>query len=285
MKFADLNFAWADARAVVACTATVSTKAARTVETVRITCDTVAAPAAAVSLAAKAERRQQLAFAGRKTPVTVKATAKNVDPRWVDVLAAMAEGVGVVEAIEVVKTTSAAKVAQAKAVTVKAAMSLADLTVKGKKTVKAGVAKATEAVAEVAEVVVRRWTAAEKAAAKVAKAARKAQAVIAKKAAAVALKAQLVADKATAQLTAATAALAEGIDKKAIEAVVGTEVAQAAINAEFARLINSIKTLQARTYVFNGKDKVSYTDTRTGATSYYVIEWKAHEVVSFKVQG
>ena len=52
-----------------------------------------------------------------------------------------------------------------------------------------------------------------------------------------------------------------------------------------ARLINSIKTLQARTYVFNGKDKVSYTDTRTGATSYYVIEWKAHEVVSFKAQG
>ena len=75
------------------------------------------------------------------------------------------------------------------------------------------------------------------------------------------------------------------INKEAIEAVVGTEVAQAAINAEFARLINSIKTLQARTYVFNGKDKVSYTDTRTGATSYYVIEWKAHEVVSFKAQG
>ena len=88
-----------------------------------------------------------------------------------------------------------------------------------------------------------------------------------------------------ARLAAAQAAVAEGISKEAIEAVVGTEVAQAAINAEFARLINSIKTLQARTYVFNGKDKVSYTDTRTGTTSYYVIEWKAHEVVSFKVQG
>ena len=254
-------------------------RAASTAKTVLMVCDTVGTDRS-VSLAEKAARRKML------TPTAVKTVVQRVDARWAPVLDALAEGVDTVaEAIEAVKTTSAAKVAQAKAVAIKAAMSLADLAVKGKKTVKAGVAKATEAVAEVAEVVVRRWTAAEKAAAKVAKAARKAQAVIAKKAAAVALKAQLVADKATAQLTAATAALAEGIDKKAIEAVVGTEVAQAAINAEFARLINSIKTLQARTYVFNGKDKVSYTDTRTGATSYYVIEWKAHEVVSFKAQG
>ena len=120
---------------------------------------------------------------------------------------------------------------------------------------------------------------------KAAKAARKAEAVIAKKAAVKAMKLEKVRAKAEADLAAAQAAVAEGINKEAIEAVVGTEVAQAAINAEFARLINSIKTLQARTYVFNGKDKVSYTDTRTGATSYYVIEWKAHEVVSFKAQG
>ena len=259
----------------VAATKAEARRAASAAKTVLMVCDTVSTDRSA-RLAETAARREQLA------PVKGSKVVQRVDSRWAPVLAAMAEGVGVAEAIEVVKTASAAKVAQVKAVVVKAAMSLADLAVKGKKTVKAGVAKATEAVAEV---VVRRWTAAEKAAAKVAKAARKAQAVIAKKAAAVALKAQLVADKATAQLTAATAALVEGIDKKAIEAVVGTEVTQAAINAEFARLINSIKTLQARTYVFNGKDKVSYTDTRTGATSYYVIEWKAHEVVSFKAQG
>ena len=120
---------------------------------------------------------------------------------------------------------------------------------------------------------------------KAAKAARKAEAVIAKKAAVKAMKLEKVRAKAEADLAAAQAAVAEGINKEAIEAVVGTEVAQAAINAEFARLINSIKTLQARTYVFNGKDKVSYTDTRTGVTSYYAIEWKAHEVVSFKAQG
>ena len=128
-------------------------------------------------------------------------------------------------------------------------------------------------------------TPAVKAVLKAAKAARKAEAVIAKKAAVKAMKLEKVRAKAEADLAAAQAAVAEGINKEAIEAVVGTEVAQAAINAEFARLINSIKTLQARTYVFNGKDKVSYTDTRTGATSYYVIEWKAHEVVSFKAQG
>lgn len=265
-------------RQAVAATVAVKAEAAQRAsasKTVLMVCDTVGTERS-VRLAETAARREQLA------PVKGSKVVQRVDSRWAPVLAAMAEGVGVAEAIEVVKTASAAKVAQVKAVAIKAAMSLADLAVKGKKTVKARSAKATEAVAEV---VVRRWTAAEKAAAKVAKAARKAQAVIAKKAAAVALKAQLVADKATAQLTAATAALAEGIDKKAIEAVVGTEVAQAAINAEFARLINSIKTLQARTYVFNGKDKVSYTDTRTGVTSYYAIEWKAHEVVSFKAQG
>lgn len=259
----------------VAATKAEARRAASAAKTVLMVCDTVSTDRSA-RLAETAARREQLA------PVKGSKVVQRVDARWAPVLAAITQEIGVAEAIEVVKTASAAKVAQVKAVAIKAAMSLADLAVKGKKTVKARSAKATEAVAEV---VVRRWTAAEKAAAKVAKAARKAQAVIAKKAAAVALKAQLVADKATAQLTAATAALVEGIDKKAIEAVVGTEVAQAAINAEFARLINSIKTLQARTYVFNGKDKVSYTDTRTGVTSYYAVEWKAHEVVSFKVQG
>ena len=262
MKFADLNFAWADARAVVACTATVSTKAARTVETVRITCDTVAAPAAAVSLAAKAERRQQLAFAGRKTPVEVKAVAENVDPRWVDVLAAMQKDISIELAMEEVKASSAAKVVAKKAKEV-AVMALPK-------------APAIKKAANTPEV---------KAILKAAKAARKAEAVIAKKAAVKAMKLEKVRAKAEADLAAAQAAVAEGINKEAIEAVVGTEVAQAAINAEFARLINSIKTLQARTYVFNGKDKVSYTDTRTGVTSYYAVEWKAHEVVSFKVQG
>ena len=61
MKFADLNFAWADARAAVATDASVAKKATRTVSTVRMINDTVAAPAASVSLAAKAARRQQLA--------------------------------------------------------------------------------------------------------------------------------------------------------------------------------------------------------------------------------
>ena len=263
MKFADLNFAWADARAVVACTATVSTKAARTVETVRITCDTVAAPAAAVSLAAKAERRQQLAFAGRKTPVEVKAVAENVDPRWVDVLAAMQKDISIELAMEEVKASSAAKVVAKKA----------------KEVAVIALPKAPVAVKKAAN------TPEVKAILKAAKAARKAEAVIAKKAAVKAMKLEKVRAKAEADLAAAQAAVAEGINKEAIEAVVGTEVAQAAINAEFARLINSIKTLQARTYVFNGKDKVSYTDTRTGVTSYYAIEWKAHEVVSFKAQG
>ena len=270
-------------RQAVAATKVVKAEARRAAsasETVLMVCDTVGTDRSAM-LAQKESRRQMLTAPVKGSKVVVQ----RVDERWAKVLAAMAEGVGVAEAIEVVKTASIVKVAQAKATVVKAAMSLADLTVKGKKTVKAAKAKVTEAVAEVAEVVVRRWTAAEKAVAKVAKAARKAQAVIAKKAAAVALKVQLVADKAAAQLAATTAALAEGIDKKAIEAVVGTEMVKAAINAEFARLINSIKTLQARTYVFNGKDKVSYTDTRTGVTSYYAVEWKAHEVVSFKVQG
>ena len=263
MKFADLNFAWADARAVVACTATVSTKAARTVETVRITCDTVAAPAAAVSLAAKAARRQQLALAGRKTPVEAKAAVnKNVDPRWVDVLAAMQKDISIELAMEEVKASSAAKVVAKKAKEV-AVMALPK-------------APAIKKAANTPEV---------KAILKAAKAARKAEAVIAKKAAVKAMKLEKVRAKAEADLAAAQAAVAEGINKEAIEAVVGTEVAQAAINAEFARLINSIKTLQARTYVFNGKDKVSYTDTRTGVTSYYAVEWKAHEVVSFKVQG
>ncbi len=264
MKFADLNFAWADARAVVACTATVSTKAARTVETVRMACDTVAAPAAAVSLAAKAARRQQLAFAGRKTPVEAKAAVnKNVDPRWVDVLKTMEKNISIELAMEEVKASSSAKVVAKKA----------------KEAAVVVLPKAPVAVKKAAN------TPAVKAVLKTAKAARKAEAVIAKKAAVKAMKLEKVRAKAEADLAAAQAAVAEGINKEAIEAVVGTEVAQAAINAEFARLINSIKTLQARTYVFNGKDKVSYTDARTGATSYYVIEWKAHEVVSFKAQG
>ena len=261
MKFADLNFAWADARAVVACTAT---KAARTVETVRITCDTVAAPAAAVSLAAKAARRQQLAAAGRKTPV-VASKGKNVDPRWVDVLAAMEKNISIDLAMEEVKASSAAKVV------VKKAKEVAVIALP-----KAPAEVAIKKAANTPEV---------KARLKAAKAARKAEAVKAKKAAVKAMKLEKVRAKAEADLAAAQAAVAEGINKEAIEAVVGAEVAQAAINAEFARLINSIKTLQARTYVFNGKDKVSYTDARTGATSYYVIEWKAHEVVSFKAQG
>ena len=266
MKFADLNFAWADARAAVATDASVAKKVSRTVETVRITCDTVAAPAASVSLAAKAARRQQLALAGRKTPVVAKAVAnKNVDPRWVDVLAAMQKDISIELAMEEVKASSAAKVVAKKAKEV-AVIALP----------KAPAEVAVKKAANTPEV---------KARLKAAKAARKAEAVKAKKAAVKAMKLEKVRAKAEADLAAAQAAVAEGISKEAIEAVVGTEVAQAAINAEFARLINSIKTLQARTYVFNGKDKVSYTDARTGATSYYVIEWKAHEVVSFKAQG
>ena len=265
MKFADLNFAWADARAAVATDASVAKKVSRTVETVRITCDTVAAPAASVSLAAKAARREQLAASvGRKTPVVAK-TAKNIDPRWVDVLAAMQKDISIELAMEEVKASSAAKVVAKKAKEV-AVIALP----------KAPAEVAIKKAANTPEV---------KAILKAAKAARKAEAVIAKKAAVKAMKLEKVRAKAEADLAAAQAAVAEGINKEAIEAVVGTEVAQAAINAEFARLINSIKTLQARTYVYNGKDKVSYTDTRTGATSYYVIEWKAHEVVSFKAQG
>ena len=279
MKFADLNFAWADARATVRTSVEATKKVTRTVETVRMSCDTAAAPAAAVSLAAKAARRQQLAAStGRKTPVAVK--AKNVDSRWVNVLTARAAGLDADAALEVVKTFEVAKEAQAKAVKAKATASLVAPSVKKEVAVialpKAPAEVAVKKAANTPEV---------KARLKAAKAARKAEAVKAKKAAVKAMKLEKVRAKAEADLAAAQAAVAEGINKEAIEAVVGTEVAQAAINAEFARLINSIKTLQARTYVYNGKDKVSYTDTRTGATSYYVIEWKAHEVVSFKAQG
>ena len=277
MKFADLNFAWADARAAVATDASVAKKVSRTVETVRITCDTVAAPAASVSLAAKAARRQQLASTGRKTPVAVK--AKTVDSRWVNVLTARAAGLDADAALEVVKTFEVAKEAQAKAVKAKATASLVAPTVKKEVAVIALPAAPVVVIKKAAN------TPEVKARLKAAKAARKAEAVKAKKAAVKAMKLEKVRAKAEADLAAAQAAVAEGINKEAIEAVVGTEVAQAAINAEFARLINSIKTLQARTYVFNGKDKVSYTDTRTGVTSYYVVEWKAHEVVSFKAQG
>ena len=263
MKFADLNFAWADARETVRASVE-AVKVTRTVETVRMACDTVAAPAAAVSLAAKAARRQQLAFAGRKTPVEAKAAAnKNVDPRWVDVLKTMEKNISIELAMEEVKASSAAKVVAKKA----------------KEAAVVALPAAPVAVKKAAN------TPEVKARLKAAKKAAKAEAVKAKKAAVKAMKLEKVRAKAEADLAAAQAAVAEGINKEAIEAVVGTEVAQAAINAEFARLINSIKTLQARTYVFNGKDKVSYTDARTGATSYYVIEWKAHEVVSFKAQG
>lgn len=276
MKFADLNFAWADARAAVQ--ATVSTKKARTVKTVRMINDTVTAPAASVSLAAKAARRQQLAAStGRKTPVAVKAN-KDIDSRWVNVLEARAAGLDADQALEVVKTFEVAKEAQAKAVKAKATASLVAPVAK-KEVAVIALPKAPVAVKKAAN------TPEVKARLKAAKKAAKAEAVKAKKAAVKAMKLEKVRAKAEADLAAAQAAVAEGISKEAIEAVVGTEVAQAAINAEFARLINSIKTLQARTYVFNGKDKVSYTDTRTGATSYYVIEWKAHEVVSFKAQG
>ena len=279
MKISFNTFEAAGAIMRSAVVATTAKKAAPAVKTVRITCDTVAAPAASVSLAAKAARREQLAASvGRKTPVAVKAT-KNVDSRWVNVLTARAAGLDADAALEVVKTFEVAKEAQAKAVKAKAAASLVAPTVKKEVAVIALPAAPVVVIKKAAN------TPEVKARLKAAKAARKAEAVKAKKAAVKAMKLEKVRAKAEADLAAAQAAVAEGINKEAIEAVVGTEVAQAAINAEFARLINSIKTLQARTYVFNGKDKVSYTDTRTGATSYYVIEWKAHEVVSFKAQG
>ena len=280
MKFADLNFAWADARAAVAVKAT-ATKKARTVsKTVLMQCDTVAAPAAAVLLKATAARRHQLAAStGRKTPVAVKAN-NNIDPRWVDVVKARAAGLDAAEAIEAVKTASSEATAKAKAVKAKATASLVAPSVKKEVAVialpKAPAEVAIKKAANTPEV---------KARLKAAKAARKAEAVKAKKAAVKAMKLEKVRAKAEADLAAAQAAVAKGVSKEAIEADVGKEVAQAAINAEFARLVNIIETLKARTYVFNGKDKVSYTDTRTGATSYYVIEWKDHEVVSFKAQG
>ena len=269
MKFADLNFAWADAREMVAVKATKKAAARAVAKTVLMECDI--APSA--TLTAQESVAKKLAA---KTPVV----KKNIDPRWVDVIKARAAGLDAAEAIESVKAASSEATAKAKAVKAKAAASLVAPAVKKEVAVialpKAPAEVAIKKAANTPEV---------KAILKAAKAARKAEAVIAKKAAVKAMKLEKVRAKAEADLAAAQAAVAEGINKEAIEAVVGTEVAQAAINAEFARLINSIKTLQARTYVYNGKDKVSYTDTRTGATSYYVIEWKAHEVVSFKAQG
>lgn len=270
MKFADLNFAWADAREMVAVKATKKAATARAVaKTVLMECDI--APSA--TLTAEESVAKKLAA---KAPVV----RKNIDPRWVDVLAGIKAGLTAEQAVEAVKAAKTSKEAQSKAVKAKAAESLVAPAVKKEVAVialpKAPAEVAIKKAANTPEV---------KARLKAAKAARKAEAVKAKKAAVKAMKLEKVRAKAEADLAAAQAALAEGIDKKAIEAVVGTEVAQAAINAEFARLINSIKTLQARTYVFNGKDKVSYTDTRTGVTSYYAIEWKAHEVVSFKAQG
>ena len=267
MKFADLNFAWADARAVVATQATKKVATRAVAKTVLMECDI--APSATLTAAESVAKKL-----AAKAPVV----KKNIDPRWVDVLAGINTGLTAEQAVESVKAAKTAKEAQAKAVKAKAAASLV-----------APVAKKEAAVVALpaAPVVIKKAanTPEVKARLKAAKAARKAEAVKAKKAAVKAMKLEKVRAKAEADLAAAQAAVAEGISKEAIEAVVGTEVAQAAINAEFARLINSIKTLQARTYVFNGKDKVSYTDTRTGATSCYVIEWKAHEVVSFKVQG
>ena len=269
MKFADLNFAWADARAVVATQATKKVATRAVAKTVLMECDI--APSATLTAAESVAKKL-----AAKTPVV----KKNVDPRWVDVLSGIETGLTAEQAVESVKIARAEATAKAKAVKVKAAASLVAPSVK-KEVAVIALPKAP------AEVVIKKAanTPEVKARLKAAKAARKAEAVIAKKAAVKAMKLEKVRAKAQADLAAAQAAVAEGINKEAIEAVVGTEVAQAAINAEFARLINSIKTLQARTYVFNGKDKVSYTDTRTGATSYYVIEWKAHEVVSFKAQG
>lgn len=260
MKFADLNFAWADAREMVAVKATKKAAARAVAKTVLMECDI--APSA--TLTAQESVAKKLAA---KTPVV----KKNIDPRWVDVLSGIETGLTAEQAVESVKIARAEATAKAKAVKVKAAASLVAPSVKKEVAVialpKAPAEVAIKKAANTPEV---------KARLKAAKAARKAEAVKAKKAAVKAMKLEKVRAK---------AAVAEGINKEAIEAVVGTEVAQAAINAEFARLINSIKTLQARTYVFNGKDKVSYTDTRTGVTSYYAIEWKAHEVVSFKAQG
>ena len=267
MKFADLNFAWADAREMVAVKATKKAAARAVAKTVLMECDI--APSA--TLTAQESVAKKLAA---KTPVV----KKNIDPRWVDVIKARAAGLDAAEAIESVKAASEEATAKAKAVKAKAAASLVAPAVK-KEVAVIALPKAPVAVKKAAN------TPEVKAILKAAKAARKAEAVIAKKAAVKAMKLEKVRAKAEADLAAAQAAVAEGINKEAIEAVVGTEVAQAAINAEFARLINSIKTLQARTYVYNGKDKVSYTDTRTGVTSYYAIEWKAHEVVSFKAQG
>ena len=267
MKFADLNFAWADARAVVATQATKKVATRAVAKTVLMECDI--APSATLTAAESVAKKL-----AAKAPVV----KKNIDPRWVDVLAGINTGLTAEQAVESVKAAKTAKEAQAKAVKAKAAASLV-----------APVAKKEAAVVALpaAPVVIKKAanTPEVKARLKAAKAARKAEAVKAKKAAVKAMKLEKVRAKAEADLAAAQAAVAEGISKEAIEAVVGTEVAQAAINAEFARLINSIKTLQARTYVFNGKDKVSYTDTHTGVTSYYVVEWKAHEVVSFKAQG
>lgn len=270
MKFADLNFAWADAREMVAVKATATKKAAAraVAKTVLMECDI--APSATLTAAESVAKKL-----AAKTPVV----KKNIDPRWVDVLAGINTGLTAEQAVESVKAAKTAKEAQAKAVKAKAAASLVAPTVKKEVAVIALPKAPTVAVKKAAN------TPEVKARLKAAKKAAKAEAVKAKKAAVKAMKLEKVRAKAEADLAAAQAAVAEGINKEAIEAVVGTEVAQAAINAEFARLINSIKTLQARTYVFNGKDKVSYTDTRTGVTSYYAIEWKAHEVVSFKAQG
>ena len=266
MKFADLNFAWADAREMVAVKATKKAATRAVAKTVLMECDI--APSATLTAAESVAKKL-----AAKAPVV----KKSIDPRWVDVLAGINTGLTAEQAVESVKAAKTAKEAQAKAVKAKAAASLVAPTVKKEVAVMAlPKAPAIKKAANTPEV---------KARLKAAKAARKAEAVIAKKAAVKAMKLEKVRAKAEADLAAAQAAVAEGINKEAIEAVVGTEVAQAAINAEFARLINSIKTLQARTYVFNGKDKVSYTDARTGTTSYYVIEWKAHEVVSFKAQG
>ena len=267
MKFADLNFAWADAREMVAVKATKKAAARAVAKTVLMECDI--APSATLTAAESVAKKL-----AAKTPVV----NKNIDPRWVDVLAGINTGLTAEQAVESVKAAKTAKEAQAKAVKAKAAASLVAPTVK-KEVAVIALPKAPVAVKKAAN------TPEVKAILKAAKKAAKAEAVKAKKAAVKAMKLEKVRAEAEADLAAAQAAVAEGINKEAIEAVVGTEVAQAAINAEFARLINSIKTLQARTYVFNGKDKVSYTDTRTGVTSYYVIEWKAHEVVSFKAQG
>ena len=248
---------------------TVTTPVAAVTKTVLMSCDTAAGATVTVKLAAAAARREQLkgltGVAKKATPAIVegaKAALKSIDPRWVGVLVAMAAGVSAADAVD----TLAAKATAPVAVIAKVAPVMA------------------LPVAAAVVPAVRRWTKAEKAAAKVAKAARRVEEVKAKKAAIVAMKVAMVEAKKAADLAAAQEALAEGIDKAAIEAVVGTEVANAAVRADWVRTMESILTLQNRkvSYIGAGITAVVYTDARTGYSSVYNIEWNKHEVAGFK---